>query len=47
MKILYSNGYTTKEDYTKALQSYQTFLCEVKSKQRDEAAADDEENRYY
>ena len=47
IKILYSNEYATKEDYTKALQSYQTYLGEIKSKQRDEAAAADEENRYY
>jgi len=47
IKQMYSNGLATKEDYTKALQSYQTYLGEVKSKQRDEAAAADEENRYY
>jgi len=33
---LYSNGYATKEDYTKALQSYQTYLGEIKSSHRDE-----------
>jgi len=44
---LYSKGYVTKEDYTKALQLYQTYLSEIKSDQRDEAAAADEENRYY
>jgi len=43
----YSNGHATKEDYTKALQSYQTYLGEIKSRQRDEAAAADEQNRYY
>ena len=45
---LYSNGKAKKEDYTKALQSYQTYLSEIKSKQRDEAAAyDNEVYRYY
>ena len=47
IKDLYSNGHATKEDYTKALEVYQTYLGEIKSKQRDEAAAADEEYRYY
>jgi len=46
---MYSRGIlTTKEDYTKALQSYQTYLGEIKSRQRDEAAEfDNERYRYY
>ena len=44
---LYSKGYATKEGYTKALRSYQMYLSEIKSSQRDEAAAADEEYRYY
>ena len=44
---LYTNGHATKEDYTKALQSYQAYLSEIKSKQRDEAAAVDADDRYY
>ena len=36
---LYSNGDTTKENYTVALQGYQEYLGEIKSDQRDEAAA--------
>ena len=45
---LYSYGRATKEDYTKALQLYQEYLGEIKSRQRDEAAAYDNENyRYY
>jgi len=44
---LYSKGYATKEDYTKALQSYQAYLGEIKSAQRDEAAAADDQYRYY
>ena len=47
IKLLYSNGLATKDDYTKALQSYQEYLGEIKSKQRDEAAAADEANQYY
>jgi len=47
IKILYSNGLASKEDYTKALQSYQTYLSEIKSAQRDKAAAADEEYQYY
>ena len=44
---LYSNGQATKEDYTKALRLYQAYLSEIRSSQRDKAAAADEEYRYY
>ena len=51
IKDLYSKyGRATKEDYMKALQSYQTYLGEIKSVKRDEAAATadaDEDYRYY
>ena len=47
IKVLYSNGHATKEDYTKALQSYQAYLAEIKSDQRDKAAAAGDGNRYY
>ena len=47
IKGLYSEGYATKEDYTKALQSYQDYLGEIKSTQRDEAASADDQFRYY
>jgi len=47
IKILYSKGVATKEEYTTALQLYQEYLSEIKSDQRDKAAAADEENRYY
>jgi len=48
IKQMYTKGDATKEDYTKALQSYQTYLGEIKSKQRDEAATfDSEEYQYY
>lgn len=43
---LYSHGHATKDDYVNALRSYQTYLGEIRSSQRDEAAAD-ERYRYY
>ena len=43
----YLYGHATKDDYTKALQLYQAYLGEIKSKQRDEAAEFDEDYRYY
>ena len=36
---LYMNGYTRKDDYAKALRAYQAYLAEIKSAQRDKAAA--------
>jgi len=47
IKQLYTIGQASKDDYTKALQSYQVYLAEIKSDQRDEAAAADEDCRYY
>jgi len=47
IRELYSDGHAAKEDYTKALQLYQTFLGEIKSEQRDKAAAAREDCRYY
>jgi len=47
IKKLYTNGNVTKDDYTKALESYQEYLGEIKSVQRDEAAAFTERYRYY
>ena len=47
IKEIYLEGCATKDDYMKALQSYQEYLGEIKSKQRDEAAAFDDEYRYY
>ena len=44
---LYKDGYATKEDYTKALLAYQKYLDEIKSKQRDEAAAFSDIYKYY
>jgi len=47
IKRMYTNGQATKEDYMKALQLYQEYLGEIKSTQRDEAAAADEDYQYY
>jgi len=47
IKWLYSNGHITKGVYTKALQAHQEYLVEIKSKNRDEAAAARASNRYY
>ena len=47
IKELYKDGHATKDDYTKALQSYQEYLSEIKSVQRDKAAAASEYYRYY
>ena len=47
IKALYSNGDATKDDYAKALRSYQAYLEEIKSDQRDEAVAFDDRNKYY
>ena len=44
---LYMDGHATKEDYTKALLAYQAYLDDVRSEQRDQAAAIDGENKYY
>jgi len=47
IKSTYMRGLATKDYYTKALQNYQEYLNEVKSVQRDEAAAAGEQYRYY
>ena len=48
IQSLYTSGHATKEDYTAALRSYQTYLGEIKSRQRDKAAAfDSNMYRYY
>jgi len=48
IKNMYSNGHATKEVNTTALQSYQAYLGEIKSRQRDQAAAFDSKlYRYY
>ena len=47
VKQLFINGEATKDDYAKALQVYQASLVEIKSPQRDEAAAFHERYKYY
>ena len=47
IKHMYKDGKATKDDYAKALQAYQAYLNEIKSPQRDEAAAADENYKYY
>ena len=47
IQYLYSNGSATSDDYRKALKVYQEYLGEIKSAQRDEAAAADDDYRYY
>ena len=44
---LYMDGHATKDDYSKALQAYQRYLNEVKSDQRDKAAAFCNTYKYY
>ena len=47
IKLLYTTGHATKDDYAKALKAYQAYLDEVKSDDRDKAAEDDEMYKYY
>jgi len=44
---LYADGDATKDYYTSALQSYQMYLGDIKSEQRDKAAESSEDYRYY
>ena len=44
---MFKNGHATKEDYTQALRTYQAYLGEIKSPQRDGAAAFDDGYKYY
>ena len=47
-QALFKDGQATKDDYTKALRLYQAYLDEIKSDQRDEAAAAFSDNdKYY
>ena len=46
IKHMIMNVDATKDDYTKALRSRQTYLDEIKSDQRDEAAALNEQFKY-
>ena len=47
IKQMYKDGHARKDVYAKALGAYQTYLGEVKSVQRDEAAAFNNRYKYY
>ena len=47
VRMMYSKGDATKDDYTTALRAYQEYLDEIKSDQRDKAAAANENYKYY
>ena len=47
IKHMKVHGYATKDEYAKALQSYQSYLDEIKSDDRDKAAAFSNDNGYY
>ena len=47
IKLMFMDRDATKDDYAKALRSYQAYLVEIKSPQRDEAAAFDDAYKYY
>ena len=48
IKSMYERGLiVTKEDYDKALRSYQAYVDDIKSTQRDEAAAADDNYKYF
>ena len=45
---MYKNGRATKDDYAEALKTYQAYLSEIKSDDRDKASAfDDKQYKYY
>ena len=44
---LFMDGHASKDDYTKALLAYQAYLEEVRSEQRDKAAAYSDKYKYY
>ena len=47
IKRLFTEGDATKEDYANALRSHQAYLDEIRSDQRDKAAAFSNEYKYY
>ena len=47
IREMYMLGEATKDDYMKGLRIYQAYLEEIKSLQRDEAAAFDDICKYY
>ena len=47
IKQMFMNGHAMKDDYAKALRAHQANLVEIKSPQRDEAAAFDDNYKSY
>ena len=47
IKQLYLKGRATRDDYANALRAHQAYLSEIKSDDRDKAAAFDDEDKYY
>ena len=47
IQMFYSQGKVTKDEYAKALRAYQEYVKEIRSPQRDEAAAYGELYKYY
>ena len=47
IQLMFKDGHATKDDYSKALQAYQSYLGEIRSVQRDEAAAFSDRYKYY
>ena len=47
IKQMFMNGRATKDDYAQALRVYQAYLVEIKSPQRNEAAAFSDDYKYY
>ena len=47
IKWMIMNGYVAKDVYANALRAYQAYFNEIKSPQRDEAAAFDDNYKYY
>ena len=47
IRRLFKNGHATKDEYAKALRSYQAYLDEIRSDERDKAAAFDDRYKYY
>ena len=47
IKQMFKDGNAAKDDYEKALQAYQAYLADIRSDQRDEAAAFRDDFKYY
>ena len=47
IKEFYMAGYATKDDYAKALRAHQAYLDDIKSSDRDKAAAAFDDYKYY